>query len=173
MTPPWPFSIVLCCLWVATLGGTAHAASFAAGDVVVYRVGDGSSGLVNTGSPVFLDEFTPGGVLVQSIPLPTTVSGQNNQLIASGTATSEGLLSRSTDGQYLVLTGYARNLGLTGSLAGTAAASVPRSVGRVGFDGTIDTSTALTDFADLNNPRTATSTDGTNLWVGGAAGGVR
>ncbi len=37
----------------------------------------------------------------------------------------------------------------------------------------MDTSTALTDFASGNNPRSATSTNGTDLWVGGAAGGPR
>ena len=37
----------------------------------------------------------------------------------------------------------------------------------------INTETALTDFADKNNPRSATSSDGTKIWVGGAAGGAR
>lgn len=150
-----------------------RAASFTAGDVVVYRVGDGASSLANTGSAVFLDEYTPNGILVQSIALPTTAGGLNNQLIASGTASSEGLLTRSANGQYLLLTGYARNLGGSTSLSGTAATTVPRTVARVKFDGSIDTSTALTDFAPANNPRSATSTDGLDIWVAGAAGGVR
>jgi uncharacterized repeat protein (TIGR01451 family) len=145
----------------------------AAQDVAVYRVGDGTSSLVNTGSPVFLDEIRPDGVVVRSIPLPTTASGAQKQLIASGTATSEGLLTRSTDGRYLVLTGYARNLGGSGSLSGTASATVNRTVGRVDASGTVDTSTALSDFADGNNPRGAASTNGANLWVAGGAGGIR
>ena len=155
------------------LPGAAVAAAFSAGDVVVYRVGDGSASLVNTGSPVFLDEYTPGGTLVQSIALPTTASGSSNQLIASGTANSEGLLTRSADGRYLLLTGYARDLGGGTSLSGTAATTVPRTVGRVKYDGTIDTSTALSDFASGNNPRSAASSDGLDIWVAGAAGGVR
>jgi hypothetical protein len=160
-------------LVILLLRGGSQAASFTSGNIVVYRVGDGTAALASTGSAVFLDEYTPGGMLVQSVGLPTTVSGSNNQLIASGTASSEGLLTRSSDGHYLLLTGYARNLGGSGSLSSTTSAAVPRTVGRVKFDGTIDTSTALTDFATGNNPRSAASTDGVNIWVGGGAGGVR
>jgi hypothetical protein len=160
----------------ATPTATATPGPFSAGNLVIYRVGDGVANLVNTGSAVFLDEYAPDGTLIQSVPLPTAASGANKQLIASGTATSEGQLTRSSDGQYLLLTGYGRDLGGSGSISSTTAAAVPRVVGRVRFDGTADTSTALGDFADANNPRSATSTDGTDLWVAGASGatgGVR
>ncbi len=158
---------------ILLIAGVCDGASFRPGDVVVYRVGDGVGALSGNGNPVFLDEYTQGGTLVQSIALPTSTSGAAHQLVASGTATSEGQLTRSADGQYVLLTGYASDLPAAAALASSAAASVPRTVGRVAFDGTIDTSTALGDFADGNNPRAATSTDGTSLWVGGGAGGVR
>src|SRR5262245_46582125 len=93
-------------LLFATFGGRTCAAPFVRGNLVVYRVGNGVDDLVNTGNPVFLDEYTPAGIYVQSIPLPTTPSGSNHRLIASGTATSEGLISRSSDGRYILLTGY-------------------------------------------------------------------
>src|SRR5262249_33964866 len=80
-----------------------HAALFSSGNLVIYRVGSGTGSLVNTGSPIFLDEYTSGGVLVQSIPLPTSAVGQNRAIWASGTATSEGLISRSADGRYLLV----------------------------------------------------------------------
>jgi uncharacterized repeat protein (TIGR01451 family) len=168
-------SRLLCALVLVLLAGprSLPAAPFLPGNLVVYRVGSGSGSLVNTGNPVFLDEYTPAGVLVQSVPLPTTVAGANQQLIASGTATSEGFLTRSADFRYLILTGYARDLGGSGSLSGTASATVKRTVGRVDNAGTIDTSTALGDFADGNNPRSATSSDGTGFWVAGGAGGIR
>jgi len=160
-------------LAVALSGTVTLGDPFVPGDIVVYRVGDGSAPLANTGGAVFLDEYTPSGVPVQSIPMPTVASGTNQPLIASGTAVSEGLLTRSTDGRYILLTGYSTTLPADGTISGTTAAMVPRTVGRVGFDGSVDTSTALTDFADGNNPRSATSTDGMQLWVGGADGGVR
>src|SRR5207248_2330391 len=101
--------------------------NFTAGNLVIYQVGDGSTGLVNTGNPVLLSEFTQGGTASGfSLALPTLASGGNNQLIASGVATSEGMLTLSGDTRFLTLSGYARNLGGTGSLAGTAAATVPR-----------------------------------------------
>src|SRR5215475_3121822 len=126
----------------------ALPAAFTPGDIVLYRVGDGVAGLTNTGNAVFLDEYSPTGTLVQSIALPTTASGANKQLIASGTATSEGLLTLSTDNRFLFLTGYGRDLGGSGSVVSTASATVPRVVGRVDAGANIDTSTALTDFAD-------------------------
>ena len=74
--------------------GAATPPAFTPGNIVVYRVGAGGAAtLVNTGNPIFLDEYTPAGALVQSLALPTTTSGSNHRLIASGTATSEGLLT--------------------------------------------------------------------------------
>src|SRR5262245_33712502 len=148
-------------------------AAFTSGNIVIYRVGSGSGSLINTGNPVFLDEYTPTGTLVQSIALPTTASGANSPLIASGTATSEGLLTRSADGHFLLLTGYGTTTGGGSSLANTTSASVPRVIGRVDANGTIDTTTALTDGADGNNPRGAASRNGTDFWFTGGTGGVR
>ncbi|HTA20460.1 MAG TPA: DUF3616 domain-containing protein, partial [Polyangia bacterium] len=140
--------------------------------VGVYRVGDGTSSLVNSGNPVFLDGYSGAGNLVCSTPLPTATNGANHRLIASGTATSEGLISRSSDGHYLVLSGYDAALGGS-SLSATTSTAVPRVVARLDALGNVDTTTALTDWASANNPRSATSSDGVNIWVAGAAGGIR
>src|SRR3954471_6558150 len=94
-------AIFAACAVLSSFG--ASAAAFTPGNLVIYRVGDGASALINTGNPVFLDEYTPAGSLVQSLPMPSAASPR---LIASGTSTSEGLLTRSTDGNYVVLTGY-------------------------------------------------------------------
>src|SRR5262245_50006387 len=72
----------------------ASAASFAPGNLVVLRIGAGGGALSSAATPVFLDEYTPAGGLVQSIPLPTAVSGSNRILTNSGSATSEGALNR-------------------------------------------------------------------------------
>jgi hypothetical protein len=155
----------------STAGTNATAATaagvFAAGDVVVYRVGDGSSSLSGNAAPVFLDEYTPGGTLVQSIPMPTSDSGSTHELTASGTAASEGLLTLSADGHYLMLPGYHKPVGTSG-----VASTDDVTVARVGADGTVNTSTVLNEFADDNNVRGATSTDGSNIWVSGANGGI-
>ena len=149
----------------------AFAASFTPGNLVVYRVGDGAAALNSNATAVFLDEYTPAGVLVQSIALPTTVSGANKRLVGSGTSTSEGLLTRSADGQYLVLAGYDAALG-TASITTSTSATVNRVIGRVDALGNVDTSTALTDAISGGNPRGAASTNGTDLWISGSAGGA-
>ena len=153
----------------AANGGTAGAGG--ATDVVIYRVGDGSSALASSGNPVFADEYSASGDPVRSTALPTTALGANHRLIASGTATSEGLITRSADGRYLVLTGYDAAIP-TASLAGTSSTSTPRTVARVDASGNIDATTALTDAANANNPRSAASSDGINFWLTGAAGGA-
>jgi hypothetical protein len=155
--------------------GTASAASsapFGLGNVVVCRVGSGTGSLVNTGNPVFLDEFNSTGALVQTIAMPTSAAGANKALIASGTASSECELTRSADGKFLVVTGYNAAIPTTG-LAGTTGTVVNRVIGVIDSSGTVNTSTALTDFATGNNPRSAVSSNGTDLWVAGGAGGVR
>src|SRR6266550_7541707 len=82
-------------------GSRVHAAGgFTAGNLVVYRAGDGSAALGSTATVVFLDEYTPSGTIVQSIQLPTTSVGSNRRLTGSGSATSEGFLTLSADGRY-------------------------------------------------------------------------
>lgn len=149
------------------------AAPFTPGNVVVYRIGSGTGTLLTTGAPVFADEYSPTGSLVQSIALPTTASGGQKQLIAGGTSTSEGLLSRSANGQYLALPGYASDIPAAAALSGTAGTAVPRTLGRVDAAGGIDTSFALPDFSSSNNPRSAVTSNGLDWWAAGGAGGLR
>ncbi|MEI9947640.1 MAG: hypothetical protein WDO74_01290 [Pseudomonadota bacterium] len=152
--------------------GSAGTSGSASEHLDVYRVGDGSSSLVNTGNPVFVDEYTAEGSFVRSIAMPLTVNGNNRRLIASGTATSEGLMTRSVDGHFVLLTGYDAPLP-TAMLVSTTGTAVPRIVGRLGLDGTVDTTTLVMDGVSGNNPRSVVSTDGTQLWFAGASGGVR
>jgi hypothetical protein len=86
---------------------------------------------------------------------------------------SEGLITRSVDGRFLVVTGYDIAIPSATSIVSTAAASTARVVGLVDASGDVDTTTALGDFADGSNPRSAVSLDGTSFWLTGAAGGAR
>jgi hypothetical protein len=152
----------------AALASAASAsAPFTAGDVVVYRVGAGSGALSSAAFPVFLNEYSPSGELVESYALPTATSGSNKPLVASGSGSSEGLLTLSANTSFLMLTGYDTTAG-TAKVAETLSASVPRTVGRVSATGEVDTSTALTDVANGNNVRGVASSDGTNIWVSAA-----
>jgi uncharacterized repeat protein (TIGR01451 family) len=155
----------------ASLAPNAQAAAFTAGNLVVYRIGDGSAALTTAGTAIFLDEYTTSGTLVQTIALPNTAAAAN-RIVGSGSSTSEGWLTRSADGQYLVLPGYRADLG-TAAVGGTTAAVANRVIARIDSAGAIDTTTALTDTASGTAARGATSTDGTQFWMSGSVGGVR
>jgi hypothetical protein len=150
--------------------GTAMA--FTPGNLAVYRVGDGSVSLTSAAAPVYIDEFTPAGNLVQTIVLPTTASGSNRAITASGNATTEGLITRSTDKKFLMVTGYDAAVG-TASVNTSASATVNRVVGRISSSSAVDATTALTDFASGGNPRGVASTNGTDIWVTSSTDGLK
>ncbi|MCU1235317.1 MAG: hypothetical protein JWP63_3284, partial [Candidatus Solibacter sp.] len=160
-------------LTLALVGAAlSFPAAFTTGNLVVLRFGDGSAALASSGTAAFLDEYTPAGALVQSIALPTSVNGSNKRLVVSGTATTEGQMSLSTDGKCLVVPGYDAAVG-TASITTSTSATVNRVIGKINSSGVIDTTTALTDAITGGNPRAATSTNCTDLWIAGSTAGVR
>ncbi|HEY1959392.1 MAG TPA: hypothetical protein VGH28_27465 [Polyangiaceae bacterium] len=117
---------------------------------------------------VFLEERSVvDGSLVRTISLPVAVNGSNQPFTLNGNSTSEGSLSLSADGHYVVLAGYGAAPG-TASITSTATdGGVLRVVARVDKNGTVDTTTELAAYSG-KNPRGATSNDGTSFWVTGA-----
>jgi|GEM_PF-1753011 len=153
-------ALALCCT------GPALATPLTPGDVVVERDGNGVSGLSNSAGPVFLNEFSPFGSLAAELALPTSKSGSNLPLLDSGTASSDGQLTLSGNGKCLLTTGYDAPLGLV-KVTESPAKTYPRTVAVVNENGEINTTTGLTNFANENNARSATSSDCTKIWVGG------
>ncbi len=145
-------------------------------NVAVYRVGQGSASLSSAGTAVFIDTINPNdganGAVVNTVALPTTAGNGNNPLVASGTASSEGLLTLSVDGKALILTGYGAALG-TANISSSASKTVPRIVGRIDAAGNVNTATAITDAYSANNIRSAASVDGSGFYVSGGNSGVR
>lgn len=166
-------SFLVTALFLAFSGTALFAQNYSSGNVILVRVGTGLDALSNTGSPVFLDEYTPTGTLVSQTIIPTTAAGSNNILILGGTGSSEGLLTRSTDGKYLILAGYNRTLGQTGALSNTTSAAVNRSIARIDASKNINLTTILSDYASAGSPRSVVSTDGNSFWATGGAGGIR
>src|SRR4051794_17127546 len=89
--------------WIAaavlfTAASLARAGNFTAGNVVVYRVGDGTTALSTAAAPAFVDEYLPATAsqltTVQSLALPTSTAGSNKRLTAAGSQ-AEGFLTRS------------------------------------------------------------------------------
>src|SRR5579862_2318318 len=123
-----------------SLATASIAASFTPGNIVIYRVGDGTQSLTNGGNSVFLDEYMTNGTYVQSIPMPTSFFGGYYPIIADGQAFAEGAITRSQDGRFILLTGYGAQLGqITNSaLSSTASVLVPRIIATVDGSGHID-----------------------------------
>jgi hypothetical protein len=164
------FLAVACSPWP----GLAQAIPFATGNIVVARVGDGSTPLSNVATEVFLDEYTPSGVLVQSISLPTSISGmnQNRILTASGTDPSQLGMTKSADGRYLVLTGYSAAPG-TPAVATSSSTDITRVIGLIAADGSFDTSTSTGSAFSAASIRAAATADGTSFYSVGGNSGVQ
>jgi len=137
------------------------------GNIVVSRISTTSTFVSNQAYQVNVDEYTTGGTLVQTLAMPTTTSGANYRLTMTQSATSEGFLTRSTDGRYLTIAGYDAAIG-TGSLPTTS--SIARVLGRVAANGAIDTRTGQA-FGTATNPRSAVTFDGDKLWLAYATQG--
>jgi hypothetical protein len=156
-------------LAIVSLAATAHA-QFTAGNLAVLRIGDGSETLANTGNTVFIDQFTVGGSLVNSVTIPD--SGANS-MILSGTATAEGFLSRSPNGAYLTFAAYNTPRPYSASVSTSASASVPRVIGMLDWTGTVSMPASSTTVANNQSWRSAVTDGNDNYWGLASSGGVR
>lgn len=98
---------------ILTAFGTFSAvAQFTAGNLAVYRYGNGAVAMINgTRVPVFVDEYTPLGTFVKTIAIPQTASGGNYGfeglgLTGGGAFEAEGFPVLSKDGSVLSVIGY-------------------------------------------------------------------
>ncbi|MGI4760966.1 MAG: hypothetical protein ACRYF0_09690, partial [Janthinobacterium lividum] len=139
----------------------ASQAQYTPGNLVVLQVGDGAVSSANTATTALL-EYTPSGVLQSTIRLNALGS---NKLTNTANGNSEGMLTLSADGRYLLTTGYDA---VVGTAAATAtAAAVPRTIARISSNQNVDISTALPDAFSTNTIRSAASVDGSAFWVAG------
>lgn len=163
-----PNNFLLLLLFLLLVHFANSQAPFTAGNIVVVRVGEGISPSYNIiTAPVFLDEYTPSGTLIQSIPLPTAASGNNKALTLMDVhLDNTGLINLSVDGQYLLLAGYSASPGVF-SPDGASATIMPRTIAVIKYDGTINTTTALTDYQTFGEPTSVVSTNGIDLWCNG------
>jgi hypothetical protein len=154
------------------LVGLARAAEaqFQAGSLVVSQLGDGTTALT-TGTvavPITLVEFATSGTPTgYSVALPTTDAGPNFAITGGMTSTSFGFLTRSVDGRFLTMAGSNIDAGTTGSVFSSG--SFPnRTIARVDFNGAVDTTTRFN--AAGTTPRSAITTNGTDIWWSGDTG---
>jgi hypothetical protein len=188
------FMAVVFLLWNGDANATPLSvndiSSFTTGDLVISTVSNVSNDSVglDTASPITLQEFQLGSNGTNAseagiLTLPQVASGNNSAISGEYGSASEGILQQSVNGQYLTMMGYGVNanafnnaplstygtaaLGQTTSLTGQTATTVPRVVALIGANGSVNTSTALTGVFNENNPRSATTVDGTSFYVAG------
>ena len=172
------FCAVLIALVATAFAGTQSSGAMASGSSAdlldVVQVGTGEAPLTNAATATFVVPLLGSGSTGTPIVLPTTAAGSQHPFGISGSATSEGALALSADGNYLTLAGYGATPGTTGpgggTINGTTSSAVPRIVARIDGTGNVDTSTALSDAFSASNVRGAVSSDGQHFWVTGDGG---
>jgi hypothetical protein len=170
----------------------AMAQAFTAGDLVISLEGNGSNTgnyTDNQAAPLTLEQLSVNGVGSAAaagtwmLPQTTTTVGGVTNYALSGEygSSSEGVLQDSGNGQYLTVMGYGVNAAAFNAnpaaysapgsgntaLGQSTNPAVPRVVGLIGADGSMDTSTALSNVFNQNNPRSAYTQDGSSFYVSG------
>lgn len=172
-------------------GGTCTAVPNGTGT----ETGNSSSGGYgdNQAAPLTLFQYAPIGttsaVYVNSFVLPQTASGANFPVSGEYGSSSEGTLQLSGSGRYLTIMGYGVNaasfnanpplfgaapsnaLGQSGSLTGQSYTPVPRVLALIDANGNVNSSAALYNIFNTNNPRSAYTLDGTTAYVSGQGSG--
>ena len=166
------------------------AAAFTAGNLVISISGDGDgSGSYgdNQASPITLEQITTSGTYVSQLVLPQTTTVVNgvteNAISGEYGSSSEGTLELSADGHSLTIAGYGVNantfneggaavygnaaLAQSTSVQGGQFTAVSRVIADINADGSVDTSTALFNVFNTNNPRSVATVNGSSFYISG------
>lgn len=171
---------------VTNVAGTASASatlSIISGNVYLYetnlvvlRQGDGGATLTDRGNSVYLDQYTTSGTYLSTVGIPDDGSSALVQAATYSTDSGVGgtavvdYLSRSPDGWFVALMGYATNLNYGAQLSASASTVVPRGGGTVnGLGGFVRNVTTTTKFSSTTTRGFVT--DGQNNFWGGAGNG--
>jgi autotransporter passenger strand-loop-strand repeat protein len=172
------------------MSGTIPTISgFTAGDIVISVVGGADAAATgvnpdNAASPITLEEIDPTtGAIVGELVLPQEASGGNNPISGEYGSSSEGTLELAGNGQSLVIAGYGVNattfneggasvygnaaLAQSTSLSDSGFTPVARVIANISYNATVDTSTALFNVFNLNNPRSVATINGTSFYIAG------
>ena len=147
----------------------------------------------NQAAPLTLFQFAPAGTssatFVNSLVLPQAVTGANFPVSAEYGSSSEDTFQLSGNGQYLTIMGYGIDvasfnanpgnygsapsfaLAQSGSLTNAGYTAVPRVVALIDAFGNVNSSTALYNIFDTNNPRSIFTANGSSAYVSGQGNG--
>jgi len=148
-------------------------------DLVVLRIGDGTSQLNSSAAPITVLDYAitytggqpTGAALVQSIAAPTTDSRSDHAIGQMGNSVIEGGMARSLDGNWMTFGGYHSSpCGPTDQFSAT-------ETGIVGIlnvnTGTLDTSTNVSRNANADAWRGVATTNGVDLWIATSINGIK
>jgi hypothetical protein len=181
-------AVALLCTAQAFAGGF-----YLPGNLVVSVEGNGAStGSYgdNQAAPLTLYQFHPTGTtsasFVNLLELPQTGVGANSAVSGEYGSSSEGTLQLSGNGDLLTIMGYGINantfnanpgvygpdpsnkaLAQSGSLTGQGYIPVSRVVALIDFQGNVNSTTALYGVFDQNNPRSAFTKNGHQIYISG------
>jgi len=150
---------------MATLSA-AQAQYFTQGNLAVVQMGTATQAAATTGEPVSIVQFTTAGVPVGTpLTLPSTGA---SAFILDNSAT-EGFMTLSGNGKYLVLGGYNTNI-QTSSLTGFTSTNVFRAVATIDGYGNFALPITNSHIYSTYNIRGAVSDGLGNFWVSGSGG---
>ena len=169
-------SIVLPALTLSTaaLSSSALAGVFGVGNLLVSRIGDGTTALTSSAAAVAINEYTTAASQSSAVQTIAFATSGANQFTDSGTATSNGYLN--TYNGYVAIPGYNVATG-TGSVTSSnnKAVQVLDSTGSVVNRAVFPTGGAVgtppSPFSG-NNFRSAIATSATNFYATGTASGT-
>jgi hypothetical protein len=174
-------------VFLAMLPHGAKALVFTPGDLVISVEGNGNGATLTTpyldgqAAPITLDELTTSGLLAGQLVLPTVASGSNFPIVGEYGSSSEGTLQLSGNGQLLTIAGYDVNIATYNAnqlaylppgttevaLAQTLSTQVPRVIATINASGVVNSSTALTNVYNEQNPRSVYTLDGSGFYISG------
>lgn len=148
-------------LSLGLLAASAGAGPLTVGNLVVERIGDGSTALSNAAFPIAVLEYTTAGSLSQTIALPSSGSNQQND---SGSATSNGYLHS--------YNGFVSVPGYNSALATASVASTNTKVNSIlDTSGTVVSRTLFPTSGTIpytgNNFRASIATTGSTFYAAG------
>ena len=135
------------------------SAQYTPGNLVVLKVGDGTTVLGATATNVSLVQLKADGTRVDSISIPTIGI---SKLVLLGNSYIDGALRLSTNRQYLTFAGYDAVGG--GTLSNTLD-NTNKVIARVNINGVVDLSTKIIQSGAGVKIGSAISDDGSNFWL--------
>lgn len=153
------------------VGSAKSWGQFTAGNLVVEQIGDGTTALSGgTSTTVKLLQFTPSGSSATGTSFfgsAGTPAASPYNIVESGSASSNGYISLSTDKLFIVVPGYNAPSGIS-SIASSASATYGRTIGKVAFTGVLQTNGTFNALTG-NNYRSIVS-NGSAFWLSGGIG---